>query len=312
MPKLQKNKDIFLFKTGATEPTGADGFLTDGNVTFSQSPVTYATNLTGEGKGNTTDDIAVKENVPSTLNVPLVLMEPTDIAGGLPQFPLLAAAGFKQEIDTGNNKITIYPSLEGVNGTGALYRGGTMKYIIEQVLTNFALNASAADTKVGVTLDMVGTFNPASVANATITPTFVKNSHFAMTSQSKVTVNGEAKCPFGDISLTLNSQINTGDDSRVCTEIVLEDIAPMLSFSEVLNTDGDSNLAPIANWLNDSNVVISFPLFSKNYKMELKINAGKEKSTEDGESGLKILQRRNIRLMNDSNGRAFEIVVTPK
>ncbi len=310
---LLKSKDFLLYKTGATEPTAANGYLTDGYVQLSENPVTFDVNHVGTGKGNATDTKEVKDNIKITATANISLFEPVDIASGMPQFELLQAAGFKQEIDTTNNKITLYPSLDVEKGTAVYYKGGTMKYLINGIVSGFGITASAANTRVVGNLAMNGAYNPADLQNVSgVTPTFTETSFFSLTRDSKVIVGGIEKCPFGDISLALNPQINTGDDSQVCSDIVLEDIAPTLSFSEVLDATGDSNLVPITNWLNDSDVTISFMLYSKNYKMELKINKGLEKRGEPGESGLKWLQRRNIRLFDDANGRAFELIVTPR
>ncbi len=310
---LLKSKDFLLYRTGNTEPTAANGYLTDGYVQITENPVTYSVNHVGTGKGNASDEKEVKDNVKISLNAGISLFEPVDIASGLPQFELLEGAGFKQEIDTTNNKITLYPSLDVNKGTAVYYKGGVMKYLISGIVSDFGITASAANTRVIGNLTMNGTYNPDEVQNATgVTPTFTETSYFSLTRDSKVVVNGVEKCPFGDISLTMNPQINTGDDSQVCADIVLEDYAPMLSFSEVLDSTGGSNLVPITNWLNDSDVTISFFLYSKNYKLELKVNKGKERRGESGESGLKWLQRRNIRLFDDANGRAFELIITPR
>ena len=311
MPILKKSNDFILYKKGTAQPTPQNGYITDDNITLTQNPITYDLNCVGNGKGNTKETRYVKDFIPYSISTNLCLMEPNDINSDLPQLELFEAAGFKQE-KVQDTSITLYPSLEAQEGVLVYYRGGIMKYIFEKVIGKVDFTADAANTKFTPAFEFYGINNPSTIANESgITPTFVQNDFFRLTKDSYITVNGEQICPFAEISLTLESEIYDGSDTVVCRTSSLDDYAPTLSFSALLNSDSDKNLTALTNWLNDSQVTISFPLFSKNFKLEIKINNGKEMLTEDGESGLRFLQKRNIRLLNDSNGRPFEFVITP-
>ena len=311
MPILKKSNDFFLYKKGDNAPTASNGYLTDDYISITGNHIAYDLNLVGNGKGNTKQTKYVKSIVPMALSGKICFMEPTTINDDLPQLELFEAAGFVQE-KVADTSITLYPTLTAQNGTAIWYKGGVMKYILSNIVGRFDFVADASNTKFSANFELTGINDPSTIANETgVTPTFTENSYFKMTKDSYVTVGGVQKCPFGEISLTLNSETDEGEGTVICRKAEIEDFAPMLSFSEVLDTTGDSNLTPITNWLNDSDVAISFPLFSENFKMEIKINKGIEKPTEDNESGLKYLQKRNIRLLNDSNDRAFEIVITP-
>jgi len=312
MPILKKSNDFFLYKKGTTAPTASNGYLTDDYLTLSENYITYDLNLVGNGKGNTKETKFVKNIVPVTLSGKLCFMEPNSINDDLPQLELFESAGFVQE-KVQDTSITLYPTLNSQPGIAVWYKGGIMKYIIENVVGRFNFTADASNTKFSANFELNGINDPSTIANeAGITPSFVNNSFFRMTKDSFITVNGEQICPFGEISLSLESEVNDGSDTVICRTSEIEDIAPMLTFTEVLNSDSDKNLLPITNWLNDSSVTISFPLFSDNFKMEIKINAGVEQPSDASESGLKYTRTRKIRLLNDSNGRAFEIVITPR
>jgi len=310
MAILKKSNDFFLYKKGGT-PDATNGYLTDDYISVTANPITYDLNLVGDGKGNSKDTKTVKTIVPTTISGKIPFMQPTDINTDLPQLELFEAAGFVQE-KVQDTSITLYPSLAAQTGTAIYYKGGVMKYIFENLAGKFDFSADASNTKFSANFELQGTNDPSTIANETgITPTFTNNAYFKMTKDSYVTVNGVAICPFGEISLTMESEINDGSDTVICRSAEIEDYAPMLSFSVPADTTSDKNLLPITNWLNDNDVVISFPLFTADFKLEIKINKGKEKLFEDGESGIKYLQKRNIRLLNDTNGRPFEIVVTP-